>query len=296
MKNNLRKTIIALALSVAAIAATTGCGSSGAAAANTSNSAASAGGDQEAVNDGKTNIIYGKGNGPYTLLFEEAIIPILEEKGYTFEESELTLQYADEALADGDIDLSVEQHTAYMNAFNAAYNANLVALLPIPTVSAKIFSETHSSIDEIGEGMVIAIPQDEGNQARAFVMFQDLGWITLKEGTNYATATAGDIEENPYNLTFYEISSTYIPTTLSDYDFGVITGSVVANAGLDPSTALFSENLTENFWLQVVVRDEDKNSKWVSDLLEAYQSEEFLSWLEENNGPEFNNLWSIPEY
>lgn len=296
MKNNLRKTIIALALSVAAIAATTGCGSSGAAAANTSNSAASAGGDQEAANDGKTNIIYGKGNGPYTLLFEEAIIPILEEKGYTFEESELTLQYADEALADGDIDLSVEQHTAYMNAFNAAYNADLVALLPIPTVSAKIFSETHSSIDEIGEGMVIAIPQDEGNQARAFVMFQDLGWITLKEGTNYATATAEDIEENPYNLTFYEIASTYIPTTLSDYDFGVITGSVVANAGLDPSTALFSENLTENFWLQVVVRDEDKNSKWVSDLLEAYQSEEFLSWLEENNGPEFNNLWSIPEY
>lgn len=296
MKNNLRKTIIALALSVAAIAATTGCGSSGAAAANTGNSAASASGDQGTVNDGKTNIIYGKGNGPYTPLFEEAIIPILEEKGYTFEESELTLQYADEALADGDIDLSVEQHTAYMEAFNEAYNANLVALLPIPTVSAKIFSETHSSIDEIGEEMVIAIPQDEGNQARAFVMFQDLGWITLKEGTNYATAKVEDIEENPYNLTFYEISSTYIPTTLSDYDFGVITGSVVANAGLDPSTALFSENLTENFWLQVVVRDEDKNSKWVSDLLEAYQSEEFLSWLEENNGPEFNNLWSIPEY
>ena len=244
----------------------------------------------------KKELTYAKGSGPYTILFEEHVKPILEAKGYTFKASELSLQYADEAIADGDVDFSVEQHTAYMNAFNKSYNANLVALTPIPTVPASVFSEKHSSIDEIGEGQVIAIPQDEGNQARAFVMLQDLGWIKLKEGTNYATASDEDVAENPYNLEFLEISTSIIATTLSDYDFGVITGSIVYNAGIDPSTALFNENLTENFWLQIVVKDADKDTQWAKDLVAAYQSAEFTDWLKANNESVYRNLWSIPQY
>ena len=241
----------------------------------------------------KTNIVYAKGSGPYSELFEDAIIPILEEKGYTFTCAEMDLNQADAALSSGDADLSVEQHLAFMNAYNEQAGGNLVALSKIPTVPA---SEKHSSLEEIGEGMVIAIPQDAGNQARAFVMLQDLGWITLKEGTDYATASAEDVETNPYKLTFYELQTRYIATSLSDFDYGVITGSIVYNAGIDPSTALFNENLTEDFWLQVVVNENNKDTQWVKDIVAAYQSEEFLTWIQENNGPKYNELWSIPEY
>lgn len=246
--------------------------------------------------ENKTNIVYAKGAGPYSELFEDAIIPILEKKGYTFTVTELDLSQADAALTSGDADVSVEQHKAYMEAFNEQAGGNLVALSKIPTVPASVFSQTHDSLEEIGEGMVIAIPQDAGNQARAFVMLQDIGWITLKEGTNYATAAAEDVEENPYNLTFYELQTTYIATSLSDFDYGVITGSIVYNAGIDPSTALFHENLTDNFWLQVVVNENNKDTQWAKDIVEAYQSEEFLTWLEENNGAKYNELWSIPDY
>ena len=183
-----------------------------------------------------------------------------------------------------------------MDAFNKSYNSNLVALTPIPTVPASVFSETHSSVDEIADGMKIAVPQDEGNMARAFVMLQDLGWITLKEGTNFATASPEDVAENPYNLQFLEIDTNIIATTLADYDYGVITGSIVYNAGIDPSTALFNENLTEKFWLQVVVKDADKDTQWAKDIVAAYQSKEFTDWLKANNESEYRNLWSIPEY
>ena len=246
--------------------------------------------------ENKTNIVYAKGVGPYTELFEEAIIPILEEKGYTFTCTELELTQADAALTSGDADVSVEQHKAYMDAYNEQAGGELVALSRIPTVPASVFSEKHTSLKEIGEDMVIAVPQDAGNQARDFVMLQDLGWITLKEGTDYAIASAEDVEENPYNLTFYELQTTYIATSLSDFDYGVITGSIVYNAGIDPSTALFNENLTENFWLQVVVNENNKDAQWAKDIVAAYQSEEFLSWIKENNGPKYNELWSIPEY
>lgn len=249
-----------------------------------------------AVSEEKTEIVYGKGAGPYSELFEDAIIPILEKKGYTFKVSELDLNQADAAITSGDVDLSVEQHRAYMDAFNEQAGGHLVALSKIPTVPASIFSEKHDSIDEIGDGMVVAVPQDAGNQARAYVMLQDIGWITLKEGTDYATASTEDIDQNPYNLEFYELQTSYIATSLSDFDYGVITGSIVYNAGIDPSTALFNENLTDSFWLQVVVDEKNKDTQWVKDVVAAYQSEEFLTWIKENNGPKYNELWSIPEY
>lgn len=252
--------------------------------------------ESSSAGEEKKELTYAKGSGPYTILFEEHIIPILEKQGYTFKVSELSLQYADEAIADGDVDFSVEQHIAYMNAFNKSYNSKLVALTPIPTVPASIFSETHSSLDEISDGMKIAVPQDEGNMARAFVMLQDIGWIKLKEGTDYATASPEDVAENPYNLEFLDIATNIIATTLADYDYGIITGSIVYNAGIDPSTALFNENLTDDFWLQVVVKDADKDTQWAKDIVAAYQSKEFTDWLKANNESEYRNLWSIPEY
>lgn len=274
------KRLAVLGIAVLAAALAAGCGKK---------ESSSAGGE-------KKELTYAKGSGPYTILFEEHIIPILEKQGYTFKVSELSLQYADEAIADGDVDFSVEQHIAYMNAFNKSYNSNLVALTPIPTVPASIFSETHSSLDEISNGMKIAVPQDEGNMARAFVMLHDIGWIKLKEGTDYATASPEDVAENPYNLEFLDIATNIIATTLADYDYGIITGSIVYNAGIDPSTALFNENLTEKFWLQVVVKDADKDTQWAKDIVEAYQSKEFTDWLKANNESEYRNLWSIPEY
>lgn len=274
------KTLTAAALAALTVTALTGCGDK----------------SEPANAEAKTEIVYAKGNGPYTILFEEAIIPMLADKGYTFKCSEMTLSEADAAMQSKDVDLSVEQHTAYMEAFNNNSGADLVALTRIPTVPASVFSEKHSSLDEIADGMVIAIPQDEGNQARAFVMLQDIGWITLKDDVNYATASVEDVAANPYNLEFYELNTSYIATSLSDFDYGVITGSIVYNAGIDPSTALFNENLTDNFWLQVVVRAEDQDSQWVKDVVAAYQSEEFLTWLKENNSSKYNNLWSIPEY
>lgn len=252
--------------------------------------------ESSSAGEEKKELTYAKGSGPYTILFEEHIIPILQKQGYTFKVSELSLQYADEAIADGDVDFSVEQHIAYMNAFNKSYNSNLVALTPIPTVPASIFSETHSSLDEISDGMKIAVPQDEGNMARAFVMLQDIGWIKLKEGTDYATASPEDVAENPYNLEFLDIATNIIATTLADYDYGIITGSIVYNAGIDPSTALFNENLTDDFWLQVVVKDADKDTQWAKDIVAAYQSKKFTDWLKANNESEYRNLWSIPEY
>ena len=88
----------------------------------------------------KTKIKVGTSPGPYSELFLEAVKPILEEKGYTIERTDFTeLLQADIALTEGSVDLNVDQHTAYMENFNAEKGAKLTKLTPIPTVPAGIF-------------------------------------------------------------------------------------------------------------------------------------------------------------
>ncbi|HFU4086651.1 TPA: MetQ/NlpA family ABC transporter substrate-binding protein [Streptococcus suis] len=248
--------------------------------------------EKSAENISENKIIhYGKAAGPYTVLFEDAIIPILEKKGYSFEVTEFSdLVQNDTALAEGDIDVNVEQHTAYMNNFNSSNNANLVALTPIPTVAAALYSSNHKSLNEIKNGAKIAIPSDPSNTSRALAIIEKANWITLDKTADRTALTVDDIVDNKYNIEFILVESAQIPPALDDFDYAVIVGAIVYSAKIDPSTALLKEDIADHLWLQVVVKEDNKNSQWAKDIVEAYQSDEFAAYLEENN----DGLWSIP--
>ena len=232
----------------------------------------------------KKEIVYGKSQGPYTELFEDAIVPILEKEGYTLKAVDLSdLQTADVALNDGDVDVNVEQHTAYMDNFNKSYNADLVAISPIPTVPAGVYSEKYDSVDEIPDGAKVAVPNDASNTARCYLMLQKIGWIKLDENADPSTVTQDDIVENPHNIEFTEMNSMTIPAAESDFDYIAITGSVVYNAGIDASTALANEDISDYLVLQVVVKEENKDADWAQAIVDAYHSDEFKQYMKENN-------------
>lgn len=240
----------------------------------------------------KKEIKYGKAAGPYTILFEDAIKPILEAKGYTVTTVEFSdLLQNDIALNEGEIDFNVEQHTAYANNFNEAQNGNLVTISPIPTVPAAIFSAANTSPDAIKDGAKVAVPNDAANTARAYVLLQKAGWIKLDPNVDLSLVKQSDIIENTYNIEFTEMNSINIPGVLDDFDYAVITGSIVYNAGIDPSTALLQEDILEHLILQVVVKEENKDAQWAKDIVAAYHSEEFKKYMDENN----NGLWFVPE-
>lgn len=244
------------------------------------------------TNSGDKKVIkYGKASGPYTVLFEKAIIPILEKKGYKFEVVEFSdLLQNDTALNEGDIDVNVEQHTAYMNNFNDSQKGNLVALTPIPTVPAGIFSSKHKSLNELKDGAKIAIPSDASNAARGYNLLQKAGWIKLNENINVAKATQKDIKENTHKLEIVEMDSANIPRSLDDFDYAVIPGSIVYSAGINPSTVLLQEDILNHLLLQVVVKKGNENSNWAKAIVEAYRSDEFKKYMEQNN----KGLWFIP--
>lgn len=241
----------------------------------------------------KKEITVGVSQGPYNVLFDEAVKPILESKGYTVNSVEFQdLLQSEIALNNNEIDFNVAQHTAYYENFNKTQNGRLVGITPIPTVPAGIFSAENTSIDQIEEGDKIAIPNDASNTARAYAVLQKAGWIKLKDGVELLTASSDDIIENPLNLEFIEMDSLNIPRVLSDFDFAVLPGSIVYNAKIDPSTALLQEDILEHLILVVVVNEEDKDTEWAKAIVDAYKSDEFKAYMEENNK---DNFWFIPE-
>ena len=89
-----------------------------------------------------------------------------------------------------------------------------------------------------------------------------------------------DIIKNPYEIEFTEMDSTMIPQALDEFDYAVITGSIVYNAGIDASSALLQEDVLEHLLLQVVVKEKNKDTKWAKAIVEAYRSKEFKEYLD----------------
>lgn len=301
MKKKLFALILAFALALSLAACGGDSGSSGANTTSDSNSSDHSGvtatsdtsGDTDTgvVVTGKTDLTFSKSQGPYSILFEDAIIPILEAQGYTVTAVDMSeLLVADVALNAGDVDLNVEQHTAYINNFNATNDGDLVGISPIPTVPAGVYSSKHDSLDEIADGALVAVPNDASNMARCYLMLQKIGWITLDPNADQTAVTQDDIIENPYNIQFTEMHSMNIPAAIDDFDYVAITGSVVYNAGIDPSTALANEDIQDHLVLQVTVKEENANTDWAQAVVAAYHSDEFKAYLAENN----DGLWWIP--
>lgn len=249
-------------------------------------------GSDQAAGPAKKELTYSKSQGPYSILFEEGVKPILEAQGYTFTAKDMSdLLQADVALEEGEVDFNVEQHTAYAENFNDKQGAHLVPLAPIPTVPAGIYAGKKNALAEVADGDTIAVPNDASNTARAYALLAKAGWIKLDPSKDLATVTKEDIIENPHNLQFTEMKSLNIPAVRGDFAYIVITGSIVYNAKIDPSTALLKEDILPHLLLQVVVQEKNKDAQWAKDIVAAYRSQALKDYIRTHD----KDLWYIPE-
>lgn len=247
---------------------------------------------REKTAENKHTIVVGTSPGPYSQLFLTAIKPILERQGYNVKDIDFTnLRQADVALNDGDIDINVDQHTAYYQDFNHNTGADLVAITEIPTVPAGIYSGRKSSLDKARRGDKIAIPDDPSNSARAYLLLQKAGLITLKQGITKNKVTSHDIENNNYGLDIIEMDSATIPRSLADLDYAVIPGSIVYSSKISSGKKLLSEDILKHLILVAVVKEKNKNTEWAKAVNSAYHSDEFRKHMNNNN----NDFWYLPE-
>ena len=232
-------------------------------------------------------IVVGASSTPHAEILE-AVRGELEALGY-----ELDIKIFDDyvmpnlALADGEIDANYFQHEPYLLNFNAENGTDLVSAAAIHYEPMGIYGGSKSSLDELAEGDIIAVPNDGTNEARALLLLQDQGLITLKEGIDASTETATilDIAENPQNLEIVEMEAKNIPHSLPDVAFAVINGNYALQAGLTGNDALASESAesdaAQTYANILAVRAGEEDSAKTQALVTALTSETCRQFIEE---------------
>lgn len=242
--------------------------------------------------DAKT-VTVGTSPGPYSVLFKDGIQPILEKDGYTVKYTDFSdLMQANTALAEGSVDLNVDQHSAYTEVFNKEKGADLVNFTELPTVPAGLYSQRHGSLDDVATGQSVAIPIDASNLSRALNLLKDADWITIKAEADPALLSVNDVDENPHELKFKPMDSAGIPRALPDVDWGVLPGSMSYASKVDPNLQLFQENLRLELILNAATTSDKVDEEWVEEVKKAYRDPEFLQFVEDQN---VNNYWFIPD-
>ena len=242
--------------------------------------------------DAKT-VTVGTSPGPYSVLFKDGIQPILEKDGYTVKYTDFSdLMQANTALAEGSVDLNVDQHSAYTQVFNKEKGSDLVNFTELPTVPAGLYSQRHGSLDDVAAGQSVAIPIDASNLSRALNLLKDAGWITIKAEADPALLSVNDVDENPHELEFKPMDSAAIPRALPDVDWGVLPGSMSYASKVDPNLQLFQENLRPELILNAATTGDKVDEEWVEEVKKAYRDPEFLQFVEDQN---VNNYWFIPD-
>ncbi|WP_334323964.1 MetQ/NlpA family ABC transporter substrate-binding protein [Gilliamella apicola] len=248
---------------------------------------------KQANNQTKKEISMGVSPGPYNDLFKDAVKPILESEGYKVKLVNFPhLLESDVALSEGSIDLTVAQHTAYMDVFNSQRKANLKPVVHVPSVPAAIFSNKYTSLQQVFVGAKVAIPQDASNAARSYNLLEKAGWIKLKENANPIIVSKNDIAQNIAGIDIVEMDSANIPRVMNEVDFAVIPGSIVYSANIDSNKALLLETIIPDLEIMVVVNGGNENSQWAQDIKRIYQSQQFKDYMKEHNQ---NGYWVMPQ-
>jgi D-methionine transport system substrate-binding protein len=209
--------------------------------------------------------------GPETALVEMAKNVAFKRYGLTIKIVEFNdYNLPNEALQDGSLDANVYQHLPYLKAAINAHGYQLDVLGKTFIYPTGIYSTKFKSLNTIPAKAIVAIPNDPSNEARALLLLQKAGLITLRQTTN---ASLADIATNPHALQIKEIDAAQLPRVLADVDLAVINTTFAIPAGLNPShDALFLEDKKSPYANLIVIRHNSQKRKQLKQFVKAFNS------------------------
>jgi D-methionine transport system substrate-binding protein len=214
------------------------------------------------------------------------VVDTLAEQGITLTIQEFTdYVLPNTALNDGELQANYFQHQPYLDQFNAENGTNIVPAGSIHYEPLGIYPGKTARLEDLKDGATVAIPNDGSNEARALLLLQDKGLITLKDGAGFE-ATVKDIADNPKNLKIKEIAAEQLSRSLQDVDVAVINGNYAIDAGLNAATdALAKEEVDSvsatTYANIIAVNAGDETKPEIQALVAALQSDAIRQFIEE---------------
>lgn len=221
---------------------------------------------------------------PHAEILEEAK-GILAEDGWNLQVTVFDDYVQPNNVVDsGEFDANYFQHTPYLDSFNEEHGTDLVSVGSIHYEPFGIYPGTTSSLDELKEGDTIAVPNDTTNEARALLLLQDNGIITLKDGVGLE-ATVRDISENPKNVQIQELEAAQVSRVKDEVAFVVLNGNYALEAGLSASKDALAYEKAESKAAQtyaniIAVKAGNEEDEGVQALVNVLKSEDIKNFIQ----------------
>lgn len=190
------------------------------------------------------------------------------------------------ALAEGEIDLSSFQTEIFMDNYNRDHGTELTTIGYTVMAPLGLYSDKITDISELKDGDTIAIPNDVSNEGRALILLQTAGLIKLDTAAGLVPTTE-DVIENRLNLQFQTLESNQTARALQDVTASVINSGMAVDAGFIPSEdAVFLEPVTEDskpYYSVIAALSEDVDNEVFQTIVAYYQSEGTAKVIEESS-------------
>ena len=220
---------------------------------------------------------------PHAEILEQAK-EILAEEGYELEIVEFEDYVQPNLVVDsGEMDANYFQHIPYLDNFNAEKGTDLVNAGGIHYEPFGIYPGKKASLDELEDGDTIAVPNDPTNEARALLLLQDNGVLTLKEDAGL-TATKLDIVENPLNIQIEELEAAQVSRVKDEVAFVVLNGNYALEAGFsvakDSVAYETSDSEAARTYVNVIaVKSGNETSDKIVALVNALKSDTIVDYI-----------------
>lgn len=214
----------------------------------------------------------------------EAAKDLLKEKGYTLEIKEFDDYPQQNVVVDeGEFDANYFQHQPYLDNFNEEKGSDLVSAAKIHYEPLGIYPGASENLENIKDGAKIAVPNDATNEARALLLLEENGIITLKEDAGL-NATKKDVEKNPHNIEIVELDAAQIARVVEELDFVILNGNYALDAGFNVQTDAIAKEEADSEAAQtyaniIAVKKENKDSEKIKALVKVLQSEEIGKFI-----------------
>ena len=266
MKSFIKKAVTLAALTTLCVFAA-GCGSS-------DNNSKSASSDKKEITVGVTPGIHAE--------IMEQVKKEAAKQGITIKIMEFSDYVTpDVALSNKEIDMNSYQHKPYMDNLVKDKGLKIVSIGQTVVAPIGLYSHKIKSLDDVKDGMTVAVPNDPTNGARGLLLLQKAGFIKIKDGVKYPTPQ--DITENAKHLQIKELEAAQIPRSLDDVDFAAINTNYAMDAGLNPVTdALLREDKDSPYANILAVHEDDKDNPTLKKIVEIYNSDVIRKYIEEH--------------
>lgn len=255
--------------------------------------------EESTTEDGKTIVKVGV-VGEYNAQWD-TINELLADDGIEVELVKFT-DYAapNRALNDGEIDLNAFQHKAFLanDVQQNGYEIEAIGDTIIAPLSIYNNKDKISSVEEIKDGDIIAIPSDLTNGGRALKLLEKAGLIECDPAKGFVP-TKADITKYNVQIEILEAESATLANLLPDCTAALINGGNAFTAGLNPvNDAIFTEDIdpetneaTPDLINVIAARSADVDNEVYKKVVDAYHTEEVRQTIEEAYQGAFICAW-----